>query len=265
MKHKPNSVDDKFKTKVKHALSRIGNLQSKRWSRTLHEAVLVYSDQLSLMGIALLVSGISQLFFSLDTYHWQLTFDLAWFTSITHLTTITCLRHYFHKQPALRNLRIVYMAIIGSMLSVSLLSAGFIGSDADPSFPAYCLFRPRIPTAVNGKSTYNVPYVSITFAFLHLSYLIRTLQLFPTRMTKVRRRFQGWPSKLLKGPLTNIRHHAMNSPSTLRRIIWASTYRLLVSAWCVLIAMSDLWSSMLWEVVENPNASLLAWLLIIKS
>ena len=218
----------------------------------LHDAVLLYSDQQSFIGIAILTSGFSQLPCSLSTYHWQLTFDLAWFSSITHLTTLTCLRHYFQKRPVLRIWRLICMALTGVMLATSLFSIGYIQPfSTDVSYPAWCLYHPNISDTQSGVGPYNGWYVGITFGFLTLSYLSRAIQLFPTAIDMVYRCFRAWPSLILQVWLKKLQQHASDSSSRTLRIFWALLYRGLFPVWCVFEASADLWSSLLWEVNEN--------------
>ncbi len=246
-KEKPNPVDQLFRSKVVHCLTRSGTLHFKRWSKAINHAVLLYSDQQSFTGIAILASGFSQFPCSLATYHWQLTFDLAWFSSITHLTTLTCLRHYFQERPALRIWRLIWMAITAIMLSVSLVSTGYIRPyETDPSYPAWCLYHQYN----SGTADYNSWYIGITFSFLSISYMTRVVQLFPVATKVANHWSKVWPSKRLELCLKWMERRALRSSSKMMRIVWALVYRLLLSIWCVLKATAGLWSSMLWEVVE---------------
>ena len=134
----------------------------------LQSAVLTFSDLQVLLGISILVSGHSQLHCGLAVYHWQLIVDLAWFSSITHLTTLTSLRGYFQERPALRLGRMVCMVVIAVMLSAAL---GSTGHGAPASFPACCLLHP--PTMTQGLEEApayglvedNAAYIAIALAF----------------------------------------------------------------------------------------------------
>lgn len=63
---------------------------SKKWIEALQSATLIFGDSQAITGNA----GYSQLPCGLASYHWQIAVDLAWFSPITHLTTLTCLRHH---------------------------------------------------------------------------------------------------------------------------------------------------------------------------
>jgi len=58
----------------------------------------MFSDPQLVTGIGILVSGYTQITCSLSTYYWQVIVYLAWFSSLTYLTTLTALRAFFCKQ-----------------------------------------------------------------------------------------------------------------------------------------------------------------------
>ena len=235
-----------------HASTR--ELYPTRWSKALQSAVLLFSDQQSLIGISVLVSGFSQLSCSLDIYHWQLTFDLAWFSSITHLTTLTCLRHYFRERPTLRIWRITCMAITAVLLATSLVPTGYSGSYEDPSVPAWCLYQlgivhPGLDSVGDRVSLeYNALYIALTLSLLVLSYSSRVLLLMPTTTNAIYDWVRLRPRKKVHSWLLLLRDRAAQSSSTFSNISWAILHRLIRSTWCLLGAMADLWSSLLWEV-----------------
>ena len=69
----------------------------KAWGSMLQTAVLMFSDQQLVTGIALLASGFSQLHCGISAYHWQILVYLAWFCALTHLSTLTLMRDYFRE------------------------------------------------------------------------------------------------------------------------------------------------------------------------
>src|SRR5450756_2077760 len=62
---------------------------SEQWINAIEDAILMFSDQQLVTGIGILVSGYTQLHCSLSIYHWQIIVYLAWFSSLTHMTTLT--------------------------------------------------------------------------------------------------------------------------------------------------------------------------------
>ena len=239
---------------------RKGSRLSKKWTQALQSAVLTFSDQQSITGIAILVSGYSQLACGLAIYHWQVTVDLAWFSSITHLTTLTCLRHYFHRRPTLRVWRILLMGITVAMLACAIGSTGFLGiENFSLSYPAWCLYHPNLMEepgdrkSLYGDLYYNNTYVAITQSFLGVSYATRLIQISPTGYNWMRSTPRATLSNFFKRMLLMLRDKAIHSPRLLCKTFWVLTYRLLLSVYCLLKAIADLYGSVLWEVVY-PSA-----------
>ena len=218
--------------------------------------MLAFSDQQCITGTAILLSGYSQLFNLQNTkpmtvYNWQISVDLAWFSSITHLTTLTCLRHYFRQRRALSIFRIACMAVNALILAVSIGSTGWQIIDA--GVPARCLFEPNLIYldsfgAAYGP-VYNYLYIAITVTFLAFSYMTRIVQLCPSKST-IRRCSNilvTFPINVSDRLRRSMRERVLQSSKRLLFVHWL-VYRLVLTVDCVLKAMFDLYSSMLWEV-----------------
>ena len=222
---------------------------SDKWAQALEKAVLAFSDQQCIIGIAILLSGYSQ--FSnlqkpMTIYNWQISVDLAWFSSVTHLTTLTCLRHYFRQRQALSVFRIACMTVTAALLAVSVGSTGW--QTFASWMPARCLYHPSW-MAVDASAAYNIWYTAITETLLAFSYVNRMIQLCPSN-SKVRR----YSNIVVTFPLTVVdrlrrstRERALQSSKTLL-FVHLLIYRLVLTVYCVLQAVFDLYSSMLWEV-----------------
>ena len=216
--------------------------------------MLAFSDQQCITGIAILLSGYSQLLNlqnvkPMTVYNWRMVVDLAWFSSITHLTTLTCLRHYFRQRRALSVFRIACMTVNAVILAVSIGPTGWQIFDAGK--PAWCLFDSSWISTVGDSSSivYNSLYMSITATFLVFSSLTRIIQLCPYKST-IRR----YSNNLLTFPITisdrlrrSMRQLVLQSPRTLL-FVHRLVYRLVLTVHCLLKAVFDLYSSMLWEV-----------------
>lgn len=88
--------------------------------------VLMFSDQQLVTGIAMLGAGFSQLSYGLPVYYWQVLVQLTWFSSVTHLATMSLLQQYFWKYSAARWWRIGLMVVLAAMQIVALVPTGFI-------------------------------------------------------------------------------------------------------------------------------------------
>lgn len=221
--------------------------------------MLAFSDQQCITGIAILLSGYSQLSLKninpISVYNWQIAVDLAWFSSITHLTTLTCLRHYFRQRRALGVFRIACMAVNAVILAVSIGSTGWQLDNR--GVPALCLFdtswiiQDAITVGTNEVSgaIYNGLYTAITATFLAFSYLTRVIQLCDENLT-IRRCFSlsvTFPIAVSDRLQRKTRERLLQSS---KRLLFVDrlVYRLVLTVHCVLKAVFDLYSSMLWEV-----------------
>ena len=214
---------------------------SEAWSEALQNAVLAFSDQQVVTGIAILVSAYVQISRGLQVYHWQVAVDLALFSSITHLTTLTCLRGYFRKRKSLRIIRLVFMGTIGIMLSVALGTTGY--DFIEVSTAAWCLFQTNQFNDGTGPP-YNWLYMCIVLSYLIVSYLSRAVQLFP-QSTNWRRRFQRRiPNNFARTWLRFLREQALDS----RNLSWVIAHNLLLSVYCPGKAAVDLYKSTAVEV-----------------
>jgi cytochrome c oxidase subunit IV len=123
----------------------------------MEKAVLILSDAQLVTGLAILISGYSQLKCGISAYHWQIMVYLAWFSSFSFLSAMTFLEGYFMTNNPLRILRIFFIVTLASFLIVALLPTGsenwlnLLENGFYPSLPAQCYFRQL------GEPTYN-PY-----------------------------------------------------------------------------------------------------------
>lgn len=114
---------------------------SSRWSyldARLTKCILAMSDLQLATGLALLISGYTQLPCGLSVYHWSIISRLAWFSSLTHLSCLTLLRNYLHNNRAERQWRLLFMLILVIMLVTAMASTGGAGL-ADPASNEYAI------------------------------------------------------------------------------------------------------------------------------
>ncbi|KFZ14982.1 hypothetical protein V501_02943 [Pseudogymnoascus sp. VKM F-4519 (FW-2642)] len=97
---------------------------SARFGGLLVEAILAMSDAQIVTGLSILIGGFSQINCGLSIFHWHMVVRLAWFSSVTHLTTLTFLRRYIQDNRAIRILRLVLMLVLMPMLAVALIPTG---------------------------------------------------------------------------------------------------------------------------------------------
>ena len=246
---------------------------SEKWIKAVESAVLALSDQQIVTGLAILVSAYSQFQCGLAVYHWQVTVDLAWFSSITHLTTLTCLRTYLQQRGALKLLRVVFMTITAVILACALGSTGFLSTGGvNINLPAQCLYNPGIMTVliqnsdVNQVQLYDYAYIAFTFLFLAFSYLTRIAHLYPTTLKWPETIRRTSPRMLLLGRLDSLSSKIKSSTllyidrnswyQHFVRLIRILLYRTLLSLYCITQASAELWASMMWEVRLSSRGAL---------
>jgi len=131
-----------------------------------------FSDQQLITGISIIIGGVSQLSSGLSVYHWFSVINLAWFSSVTHLLTITVLRSENSRRKLITKLRVVGMSILAVMLISIIAPIGTLVSYQNRipiEFPAWCLYHGEMDWKSGheriGKS-YNWLYQIFAIGFL---------------------------------------------------------------------------------------------------
>ena len=238
---------------------RKGSKPSAKWSIALQNAVLIFSDLQVVTGISILVSGYSQLACGLATYRWLITVDLAWFSSVTHLTTLTCLRRYFQERPGLKVWRMVCMGVTAMLLGCALGTTGYLGGNGSTgaivplTFPAWCLYHPDLMSKYSNRSnifppTYDHLDVAIAMIILSVSYLTRFVRMLPSVSNGIPKPFRTRLSNILKGWLNIQGARFLRSSARWNKTLWSLAHIFVLSIYCMLEAAAGLYGSMLWEV-----------------
>lgn len=75
-------------------------------------------------GFGILVAGFISMGCELQAYYWQLIVYLAWFSSVTHLSGLTVLRHYLGQRPTETYIRYALMMALVTLM-IAIVPAGF--------------------------------------------------------------------------------------------------------------------------------------------
>ena len=253
-----NILDEKFLRTIR----RIAHFTpSPEWKKPLGKAVLMFSDQQLVTGIALLASGYSQLPSELDAYHWQIVVYLAWFSSFTHLTTLTVLRNYFQDHPATRLWRTILMVVTASLLGVALLPTGsqwwlstglYTGGKKFDTLgiPALCFFQGRNLFGRNlGPSPVDqgmqAPSMMVSIFVLFFGHVTRMIKLWPEASNFTRFWLRTKPGSVIKRVLHASNHRSRQPKAS---IYWTLQRMLIEIIYIVILAHLVIWDSMLWEV-----------------
>lgn len=137
----------------------------------LNQSVLTFIDIQIITGISILISGFWSLQCGLSEYHWQLIVHMAWFSSITHLSALSFLRHYLHNRRKERFWRLVSMFLLLALLSVAVGITGQFSWDEGDTWPedyAICAFSTPLDS-----STAAFQSMVLTVLLLLYGYSIR--------------------------------------------------------------------------------------------
>ena len=218
------------------------------WERPMRQGIMMFSDQQLVKGIAILGSAYSQLGAGIFLYHWQIIVYLAWFSSLTHLATLTILRQHFREHYTIRIVRVALMLLMAILLFAALLPTGqgdwlnlFDHSSSDT--PTVCAYR-NLTTSLISHFTYAFP-MTISLLFLATSYTSRIIKLFPSSDAFVQRWLRGRPGNLAKRLLNRMGPGSRRRRSTGIRTF---TYLVLLALFLTVRAIYDVYASMLWEV-----------------
>ena len=233
---------------------------SQNWSTAIESAVLMFSDQQLVTGIGILVSGYTQLPCSLSAYHWQVVVYLAWFSSLTHLTTLTALRAFFRSQPTLAYWRVFFMGCTIVLLGTALGSTGYISQIYSErtalAVPALCLFSTAgYNEASQSDSVSVVPFnglfVMLSLSFLFVSYVSRVVSLFTYTSTIAQLWLRTKPKNSLKKFILSTRNRSKSSKGTTCRNLWATLAQIILTIYVLLKVVFKIGQSMLWEVSSD--------------
>ena len=227
---------------------------SKKWTQALESAVLMYSDTQILTGIAILLSAYLELGGGISIYHWRVAVQLAWFSSVTHLTTLTFLRTHFQERPKMALWRTFLMGFTLLLLIVALVPTGFItyGSpasitsyieDFEATAPAICLFS-------NGSlfGPFNSPVIILSVMILLTSYVTRVGKLFTPFSGLAHRWLRIAPGNLVKSCFDQSKTRRINSSGIVGIIFWTALQYCSVLAYVLFKATYEIGESLLWEV-----------------
>ena len=115
----------------------------------------MYSDQQLVVSLAILIAGFSQLNCDgIDTYHWVIMIYTAWFSSLTHLTTLSVLQWYFEERNRSARLpRLFFMFCTMGLVITALVPTAHESWWHSPNCSAYCFFDRSSVLAISAQAT----------------------------------------------------------------------------------------------------------------
>ena len=143
--------------------------------------VLALSDQQLVTGLAVLIAAFTNRC-TRSMYHFRIIASLAWFSSTTHLSTLTVLRVYLINHTQVRHWRVAAMVAILFLLGFSQV---LVYGNVDNSLPVQCCFATNKDEFLNDDGSTSLisdPFTGISLAvvilFLAISYTERIIRLY---------------------------------------------------------------------------------------
>lgn len=206
------------------------------------------SDMQLATGIAILISGYSQLHCGLSCYHWKVVGRLAWFSSLTHLSCLTLLRNHLYNNPAERQWRLLFMFILIVMHITAMVPTSNYDWDVTnmnrplQSDYAICYFtKPPSP----GSTAYMT--VITLVLLIGLGFAIRVIRLYKwSSVSFVRRTRRGLGNAIQK--FLWMLYSWRETPAIPVRLTGSILYFPALALFLTLRVLLDHWSSMFFEV-----------------
>ena len=257
---------------------------TEHWSIAIEAAVVMFSDQQLVTGIGILVSGYTQISCSLSTYHWQIVVYLAWFSSLTHLTTLTALREFFRKQPTLAYWRVFFMGCTITLLGTALGPTGYVaqlqssdatGSSSTLAVPALCLFSTAgytqassSPSVAQYDSGYSLApinslFILLSLLFLLVSYVSRVVKLFDSTSSIAKFWLRTRPGNSQKTSILRLLKRSEQSKGNIFPKLLVLLAAIDMTFYVVLKVIYEIGESMMWEVCRNLTILFLHMVLIL--
>jgi len=217
------------------------------------KSVLLLSDTQLVTGLALLISGYSQLNCGISAYHWQLMVYVAWFASFTFLSAMSFLQTFFETNHSLRLLRAFFMFILATLLIVALLPTGSRnwldladeGGGFFPALSAKCYFEQlTLSTYTHGEL--RVWSMVLSVLVVGMSYLLGGIKLFDPTSEITRSYLRAWPGRYAKRFLCILEQRAARKGVI--SSLWMTVFLLCFCTFCIARASWDIAGSMLAEV-----------------
>ena len=253
--HTQNHVDRAWiKFVIPKSWRKLGTTGWNKRTKAATASFLTYSDTQVITGIAILLAGYWQLRCGIQLYHWKVISNMAWFSSVTHLATLTSLRKYFQQRPTLAYCRITAMGINLILLGIASGPANLSSGRYFYPFPAKCFYMMSDYMDYMDYKDYmrylvlNIPILVTSLTFLVISYTIRVIRISTTYSRVTRRWLKDKPGDWLKKNHSKAIDNQAKMQNPVQRRLWCFWKRMITLSYVVLKALCEVGTSMLWEV-----------------
>lgn len=227
--------------------------------------MLLLSDFQLVTGLAILISGFTQLRCGISVYHWHKIVQLAWLSSISHLCCLTFLRDYFFQHKSAQIWRIPGMVLLVCLLTFALIPTAqytwYFNDEMSRkdvilfvSKPSICSFFPHHyhhhqQNPAGSKHRAGIQRAAISIALLVLGMFTRLCHLYQAPID-VYLRVRNWCSALSKKILRKV-HSWCNLDSSHPVMSTVFLYRPLLTVFLCYRTLFDVTSSKAFEVISN--------------
>lgn len=147
----------------------------RRRVKGLEKFILALSDQQLITGLGIFIAAY-HMRCSMSFYHFKIVSTLAWFSSTTHLSTLSVLRVYLIQHPRLRNWRVTGMVC---MLVMLILAQTVSASNKDLSLPIQCVLASPSRDSDRAADKLGTYYsLSLIIGYLLVVYINRVVRLY---------------------------------------------------------------------------------------
>ncbi|KAJ5183820.1 hypothetical protein N7492_001436 [Penicillium capsulatum] len=236
---------------------KLGIRNPARLDSTFIKCFLAMSDLQIVTGFSILISGFAQFPCGLATYYWMLIVEMAWFSSLTHLSCLTLLRSHLYNRTTERAWRLFAMGAMAGLLVIGLVFTGRytwayesavfetgISDDAigpSPLDPAICYLD------ISAESTYAFWSMLFSVALIIMAYVSRVIKLHRTLSIGFVGRVRSVVGIQLR-KLLRIVHTWSNPKASPESLSTLFCYRPLFASYLAFRALLDGWTSMGVEV-----------------
>lgn len=223
------------------------------------------SDLQIVTGFSILISGFAQFHCGLATYYWMLITELAWFSSLTHLSCLTLLRTHLYNRTSERAWRLFAMGAMASLLVIGLAFTGRYSwayevvvpkGDTGPSplDQAICYLD------IKAENNYTFWSMMFSIGLIIMAFISRIVKLHRTLSVNLVGRARALVSNQLR-KLLRIVHVWSNprpAPAGLKTLL---CYRPIFAIYLALRTLLDGWTSMGVEVRLSSQSK---WIILTR-
>ncbi|KAI2637983.1 hypothetical protein GGS26DRAFT_546024 [Hypomontagnella submonticulosa] len=249
---------------LEHRVSAFNNAERRaRWISALRGTIIGFGDQQLATGFSIIIAGYSQLQSGISSYHWELVCNLTWFSTVTHLITLTSLRTEIKSHRVAKWARIVFMGVLNVLLIITIVPTGYLFADSyiPNGFPAWCLYRKDMVWEYYYDPDdafypiyheYNLSYILLAVLILGFGYVTRAWGLIRGENTILHGLFrlpinQPWIYFETRIGQLSTQLEVSHSQSKLRRFDISARLVALRCIYALIITCCEVFNSMIWE------------------